>query len=187
MPELPEKKQGINKVKYLRRRQKTCENPGTFFPYSNGLCPTLKHPRRVQAASTEKNRANLETYVNALLFHPQFVKEEALLNFFEIKPVQDPGAQQPKPSSPGDDQGSGQPRPAYGSGISEHPSDNNNQEEYTNNSGGSGQGYDNEDDALQAQMESAHINSEGSESQVRGGMSLKQAPLYPVLLCTGAI
>eukprot|EP00282_Hemiselmis_andersenii_P002570 CAMPEP_0114143966 /NCGR_PEP_ID=MMETSP0043_2-20121206/19261_1 /TAXON_ID=464988 /ORGANISM="Hemiselmis andersenii, Strain CCMP644" /LENGTH=111 /DNA_ID=CAMNT_0001238285 /DNA_START=215 /DNA_END=547 /DNA_ORIENTATION=- len=45
-----------------------------------------------KTTSTEKNRAQLEVYVNQLLFHPHFVKEPELLKFFEIKPVAEDAA-----------------------------------------------------------------------------------------------
>lgn len=40
-----------------------------------------------QGTSTEKNRQQLEVYVNQLLFDANFVKDPEVLRFFEIKPV----------------------------------------------------------------------------------------------------
>lgn len=40
-----------------------------------------------QASSTEKNRQQLEIFVNQLLFQPAFIKDNDVLRFFEIKPV----------------------------------------------------------------------------------------------------
>lgn len=58
-----------------------------LLPFILSVLLSPKTNSQPQASSTEKNRQQLETFVNQLLFEPTFVKDNDVLRFFEIKPV----------------------------------------------------------------------------------------------------